>query len=190
MLDNRERRVLFPTLLTSFDTQFPMRAELRAEILDREATVPTTARGEKTSWQSDDRLLQWAATGQALGDMISQAVFAAFPDAGADELMVAAWANVLRRGDYFSPHLHGESAWSGTYYLDAGEPDMGGILLLRDPRAGAGQTITPVNRFDTACTFEVTPRDGLLVIFPSWLLHMVTPYRGDRPRISVAFNVR
>jgi hypothetical protein len=26
------------------------------------------------------------------------------------------------------------------------------------------------------------------VLFPSWLLHAVRPYRGDRERISVAFN--
>jgi hypothetical protein len=26
------------------------------------------------------------------------------------------------------------------------------------------------------------------VLFPSWLLHAVRPYRGARERISVAFN--
>jgi uncharacterized protein (TIGR02466 family) len=34
----------------------------------------------------------------------------------------------------------------------------------------------------------IHPRSGQLVLFPSWLLHAVRPYRGDRERISVAFN--
>jgi hypothetical protein len=34
----------------------------------------------------------------------------------------------------------------------------------------------------------VTPRDGLLVVFPAWLYHYVNPYQGTAPRISVAFN--
>jgi hypothetical protein len=27
------------------------------------------------------------------------------------------------------------------------------------------------------------------VIFPSWLYHTVSPYDGDVPRISLAFNI-
>ena len=28
----------------------------------------------------------------------------------------------------------------------------------------------------------------MIVMFPSWLLHHVHPYQGERPRISIAFN--
>jgi predicted 2-oxoglutarate/Fe(II)-dependent dioxygenase YbiX len=31
---------------------------------------------------------------------------------------------------------------------------------------------------------------GQLVLFPSWLLHEVMPYEGDRERITVAFNCK
>ena len=34
----------------------------------------------------------------------------------------------------------------------------------------------------------VAPEPGMLVMFPSWLEHWVTPYRGKGQRISVAFN--
>ena len=34
----------------------------------------------------------------------------------------------------------------------------------------------------------IFPKSGQLVLFPSWLRHAVRPYRGDRERISVAFN--
>jgi len=35
----------------------------------------------------------------------------------------------------------------------------------------------------------VTPQAGTMILFPSWLIHSVTRFRGTRPRISVAFNV-
>ena len=46
------------------------------------------------------------------------------------------------------------------------------------------------NRFASACSYEWSPRTGDLVIFPSWLVHWVTPYQSDRPRLSVSFNAR
>ena len=35
----------------------------------------------------------------------------------------------------------------------------------------------------------IRPRTGLMIIFPAWLSHAVRPYRGDRARISIAFNL-
>jgi uncharacterized protein (TIGR02466 family) len=35
----------------------------------------------------------------------------------------------------------------------------------------------------------VIPKAGRLVMFPSWLLHQVRPYRGTAERISIAFNL-
>jgi hypothetical protein len=34
-----------------------------------------------------------------------------------------------------------------------------------------------------------TPLAGHCVLFPGWLCHAVTTYRGTMPRISVAFNL-
>jgi len=33
-------------------------------------------------------------------------------------------------------------------------------------------------------------KPGQLVLFPSWLLHEVMPYKGTTERITVAFNAR
>ena len=35
----------------------------------------------------------------------------------------------------------------------------------------------------------VRPQEGLLLLFPSYFYHRVRPFRSDRPRISVAFDV-
>jgi hypothetical protein len=34
------------------------------------------------------------------------------------------------------------------------------------------------------------PDPGLMILFPSYVPHAVLPHRGDRERISIAFNVR
>ncbi|TMJ53536.1 MAG: hypothetical protein E6G90_09110 [Alphaproteobacteria bacterium] len=34
------------------------------------------------------------------------------------------------------------------------------------------------------------PEPGLMILFPSYVPHAVPPHRGDRERISVAFNAR
>ncbi|MEB0078450.1 putative 2OG-Fe(II) oxygenase [Pseudomonas sp. CCI3.2] len=32
------------------------------------------------------------------------------------------------------------------------------------------------------------PSSGTFLVFPSWLLHAVSRYEGQRPRVSIAFN--
>ena len=50
------------------------------------------------------------------------------------------------------------------------------------------------NAEDGWCVWDaVTPREGRLVLFPSWLLHCVLPFEpaaaDDHCRISVAFSI-
>jgi Putative 2OG-Fe(II) oxygenase len=59
-----------------------------------------------------------------------------------------------------------------------------GLIELVDPRpvaAAAGQSRSPL--------LPIAPEPGLLLAFPSWVQHWVTPYEGDDRRICVAFNV-
>ena len=76
--------------------------------------------------------------------------------------------------------------WSGAYYVDAGEGVLGsgmnGNIEFIDPRTGVGEAFSSVLR--------LRPESGAMVLFPGWLKHFVHPYRGTRPRISIAFNAR
>jgi hypothetical protein len=105
---------------------------------------------------------------------------------------IQAWAMVMEAGDYTVPHDHAEAHWSFVYYLDTGDADR-----KAHPRSGMIAWInpapphTPVPGLDYAPrAFELAPRTGQLVLFPGWLGHYVHPYRGTRPRISIAGNVR
>jgi uncharacterized protein (TIGR02466 family) len=102
-----------------------------------------------------------------------------------------AWVNINRVGDFNRMHIHGMSTWSGTYYVDHGDPpadeEFGTALEVTDPSAQRSAsffpTVLPSGIF-------IRPLAGLMVLFPSYVPHMVMPHRGKRPRISIAFNYR
>ena len=106
---------------------------------------------------------------------------------------VAAWANVSGRGDAHRPHGHPGAYWSGVYWVDA-DPSNGGLLEFADPRGILPGMVAPHLRVAVQDCLgagrgeQVVPEPGLIVVFPSWLIHSVTAYGGERPRISIAFN--
>lgn len=112
-------------------------------------------------------------------------------------MSVEAWFHVTRRHGYFGVHNHPNASWSGVYCVDAGQPDAGaddsGKLTFLHPHAqsamhtdhGNDTLRPPFNVQHVGYLLE----PGQLVLFPSWLLHFVTPFAGEGTRITVAFNV-
>lgn len=104
------------------------------------------------------------------------------------------WAVIMQPGDYNAPHVHPDAHVSGVYYVevpdlsdsnsDAEEP--GGSLVFLDPRASASMYHLKGRRYTHNCT----PTAGTLLVFPSYHMHTVFPYRCPGERISVAFNAR
>ena len=103
------------------------------------------------------------------------------------------WANVFRDGEYTMPHAHKRTMASVVYALDGGDEDayeedpMNGLLIFSDPRLSnccigkPGYVSTPFN----------PPKQirNYMIIFPAQITHQVTPYYGERPRISIAWNI-
>jgi uncharacterized protein (TIGR02466 family) len=112
---------------------------------------------------------------------------------------IVAWANINRAGDSNKPHGHPAAYWSGVYWVDDGgadeDPAVGGLFEIADPRGIVPAMVAPHLHFAlNDCLGDgrgqaVTPKTGTMILFPSWLIHSVTPYHGKRPRISVAFNL-
>ena len=102
-----------------------------------------------------------------------------------------AWVNVNDSGDFNRTHTHPGATWSGTYYVDTGDPppeaEHGTPLCLFDACQGRTNTFLPPL---ATSSFLIRPEPGLMVLFPSYLPHMVFAHRGTRPRISIAFNMR
>lgn len=202
--DAVEGLALFGTPVFSFtDTLDPaLDRELTQRLVHESETSPGIARSNSGGWHSVPDLSQrpedcWHTL---LGRMVSgaQTMFAALASAqGADLTLeyryaVQAWAMVMRHGDYTLVHDHQESHFSMVYYSEVGDADLelhpdSGRLCFLDPRRG-GTVISGIELFPSQ--FGITPQNGQLVVFPSWLQHFVHPYRGVRPRVSISCNLR
>lgn len=106
-----------------------------------------------------------------------------------------AWYHITREGGFQGTHNHPNASWSGIFCVDPGAPRKDpreGTVRFYDPRANADFYSDPGNQnlqppFSHGGT-QVTHEAGRLTMFPSYLLHEVFPYFGERPRIIVAFN--
>jgi uncharacterized protein (TIGR02466 family) len=187
-----------PIVRHVWDDSASLNQALGEAILAQEGRSTGNRKSNVGGWQSSQDFLAWTGdAGRALAarmvEMANHATAQLLARLGTDKARtaqfswkIAIWANVNRAGDYNKVHLHPGATWSGVYYVDAGDAGAeGGRLSLMDPSPAAQMTfLSGLLR----PTLEVTPAAGLMVLFPSYLPHMVHPYRGERPRISIAFN--
>lgn len=191
---------LFSTPVMVFDLpgMEPVNAEIAAQLLAEERTVPSWHRANVGGWHSVPNLSQRPDPAlrtlmRAIVDQVTGMVGALAAEQGIAEVPqfrygVTGWGMVLRDGHYVTLHDHGDSHWSIAYYVDAGDeaPDPSGRLAFVDPRR-SGRSIPELELFPSS--FDVRPRTSALVIFPGWLQHYVHAYRGQRPRICVSCNL-
>ena len=113
-----------------------------------------------------------------------------FNHAGYD-LQLQGWININDRGAFNAPHDHPGFCWSGCYYVKIPESSSGrsGLIEFLDPRTNISTMSVPESKM-FAPKFQVKPREGLLLIFPSYLKHWVYPNEQNEERISIAFNAR
>ncbi len=106
------------------------------------------------------------------------------------------WFHVTRNGGFQGMHFHQNASWSGIFCVDPGdhlpEAPYSGRVRFHDPRytayyytdAGNKRLLPPAHMG----TVDMHHETGKLLIFPSYLMHEIYPYAGERPRIVVAFN--
>lgn len=172
---------------------------LREKILTHEAQSGGIAKSNQGGWHSDTGQLEFC--GDA-GRRLVRHMLAMADDATRRVLAehrqpirpmrwtLYAWVNVNRNGDFNKVHVHPGSTWSGTYYVDTGDPidrEAGTPLHLFDPCQGRSTTFLPPF---VPTSVVIHPEPGLMVLFPSYVPHMVFPHNGNSPRISIAFNLR
>lgn len=168
--------------------------QLTAMILEKERVTASTAKSNVGGWQSAPDFFAWKEPVVAtLERLIKCALDVATVKVTAPTCLRAAfdvygWAAVNRKGHYNLVHLHPMATWSGVYYVDAGEPGddtTDGALEFTHPVSASTMTFFP-GVLPSARI--VKPQTGMLILFPSYLLHSVRLYRAERPRICVPFN--
>lgn len=100
------------------------------------------------------------------------------------------WASVYAKGDYCLPHSHYRSIASVLYMLEPGDQDpteqTGGRFAFADPRIKVCCGVEPERMTELLIPHLA---EGTMMIFPSEWVHLVTPYGGTQPRITMSWNI-
>lgn len=163
---------------------------------------------------SDDILQRYAHPAlQALFGFISDSIFEIarvlngpiWQQAGVKNLhmeIVGAWFQIQNRFGFHDIHNHGNCSWSGVYYVQLDPAHQrqqhsalgaqNGITRFYAQHLNllGGAHMDMGNAYLQQPTFDVTPEEGVLVVFPSWLLHKAMPYDGERDRVIISFNAQ
>ena len=98
------------------------------------------------------------------------------------------WFNINKSGNYNKLHNHRKSLVSGVFYIQTPK-DCGDISFERHDDSQYYLPEDLENRnFLTGSAVNFKAESGVLLLFPSWLLHQVEPSQSQTPRISMSFN--
>jgi uncharacterized protein (TIGR02466 family) len=101
------------------------------------------------------------------------------------------WININKKGDSNGRHAHGPYSpifLCGVYYAKV--PKNSGRFKFYDPRGSWMQSMSEYIYYDDGfIDYNITPQDGMIILFPSWLEHSVEENKSDDERITVAFNI-
>ena len=100
------------------------------------------------------------------------------------------WAIINTGGSGNLRHQHGNSTISGAYYVRA--PINSGDIIFYDPRPAPVYSHPNVNNPNllNAQVNGISPKEGALVLFPSYLDHSVNENKSSEERIVISFNIK
>jgi len=191
--------------------------DIETEMMQSEGKDRTFKKNDR-SWQSYPKMETRYSSFEELRIYIDDAVKPILVESGVEYGTVYAhrteglWANtILDAGGYSRPHIHGvgRTLWSGVYYpkgleeidnLDEfNEDDFifngfekidGALVLFDNARVEKGLVLTTFeDREFYGGEVTVKPRESLLLLFPVWLMHMVTPLTSKDKRYSISFSI-
>ena len=116
--------------------------------------------------------------------------------------IIGCWFQIQNGMAFHDVHTHGNCSWSGVYYVQVDDeakrvshPEMGaanGVTRFYGPYSQwqGGGYMDIGNAYLQKNSIDMSPEEGKLVVFPSYLPHMAMPYEGKKDRIIVSFNVQ
>ena len=184
---------MFPTLVWTFQLKPELCNVIDPAILTALATMrqdlPKLDRGQ--GWQSDPALHQRKDFSSLMRCVTTAARsilrFWGIGDKAYE--ITGCWANVLATGAAHKIHSHPNNFLSGVYYLQTGPGSD--TINFHDPRSQTGIIRPPVVELTAENTDQtvIRVRNGMLLLFPSYLQHSVDANTSDRERISISFNI-
>jgi uncharacterized protein (TIGR02466 family) len=105
--------------------------------------------------------------------------------------ITTSWCNKHVKNDFSHRHNHKNSIFSGVFYFDIA-PYIGGLFIEYHTQLLPSPVIefkhTESNIFNSR-VWQVYPKENLVAIFPSTLMHYVGTNTTDTERYSVPFNI-
>ena len=88
----------------------------------------------------------------------------------------------MEQYDYKPAHSHSDIDAFGVFYINVGDKNMGGDLVLHDPRFHNQISFTGSK------TKVITPTRGTLIAAPTYVWHEVSRYLGESTRLAIVCN--
>ena len=102
------------------------------------------------------------------------------------------WLNINKYGNSTIPHIHPHCIFSGVYYVKA-QPTSGDIVFMNPVQSmeyAIPTNSVHLNNSANSISWSQQPVPGMLLIFPSWIMHYVKQNLDTQDRISITFNSR
>ena len=152
-----------------------------------------TQKSNLLGWHSQDFDLEKSEPRYFINS-ISSSLNKVFNDMGWDLInqkskITSMWSIINRKNSSNARHIHSNNYISSAYYVKA--PQDCGDIVFHDPRSVATfryPKISKQNKLNSN-VFTIQPKEGLLVLFPSYLYHSVDLNRTDEERIVISFNI-
>lgn len=169
--------------------------------LGKDARVTTTPAWKAgTGWKRMKKLPQFQKLKRYADTAFQAFLRSALPEGSGvpmEEHVSYAWTSVHRHGQGHKPHTHGDSLLSAVYYAKV--PHDAGAFVAYDPRGVGpfehsrelfgGDDARPASIPPFRKHFRFQPREGDLIVFPSWLVHGVEGTKSSSERVSFSFNL-
>ena len=196
---NVNRQLLFPTAVWMIE--FDDFQQINQGILDEMGRVDWDAEHTRSGRTAEvqDRYQEDVFITTALVPSVS-AVLSAFVycceriaeesewDLRNNEIRVSdLWAHVTPPGKSTQCHHHLPDHLSCAYYVRTPQ-NCGNLRLLDDRKYRIGEPTPATPNALTGHWIDVPAREGLMVIFPSWLNHQVGENRANEARVSISMN--
>lgn len=186
---NIKCRGIFPTDLYFVDIYDQKENEsYKEELLKLSRIDPGLIRSNRNAWQSETTLWQNETFKPLLekSSAIIQSIIKDISQTCPEFVIRSMWGNIHPKGGYNFTHVHPSGWMSAVYYVALPEGCPG--ITFEDPRPAR------LMDFQHSCLVENQyhthqPKVGELVLFPSWLPHLVNPNSTEENRISISFNV-
>ncbi len=166
--------------------------------------IAPAAKSSRGLYESHFDLLDEKQSGiQKLRAFITESVQQAVADVNGNQVQPHAlnveirdsWYHITNAGGFHDAHFHSHCSWCGIYYVQIGESgkrDGGGAPngtnRFYSPKWSGGRTEDYGNQYLGNVYLDPPISDGMLLLFPSYLMHSALPYSGDRDRIVISFN--